>query len=134
MQVPFLLLNGRDDGPDSIRRGAALADEVLCVDLPGHPAALRRLPPLAPGQTNRDRIEQVTASCTGCHGDLLDPLGFAFEGFDGLGRSRDLDNGAPVDTTGSYSFEGGTRRFADARELMRILAEATRAHTCYAKS
>ena len=39
----------------------------------------------------------------------------------------------PVDTTGSFSFEDGTRQFADARELMRILADGTQAHTCYAK-
>jgi len=133
MQVPFLLLNGREDGPDSIRRGAALADEVLCLDLVGHTVPLPPLPPLAAGQTNRDRVEKLTASCAGCHGDLINPLGFAFEGFDGLGQPRDLDNGVPVDTTGTFSFEGGTRRFADARELMRILADGTQAHTCYAK-
>jgi len=133
MQVPFLLLNGREDGPDSIRRGAAVADEVLCLDLVGHTAPFPPLSPLAPGQTNRDRVEKATASCTGCHGDLINPLGFAFEGFDGLGQPRDLDNGVPVDTTGTFSFEGGTSRFGDARELMRILADGTQAHTCYAK-
>ena len=58
MQVPFLLLNGRDDGPDPIRRGAALADEVLCLALLGHARPRPPLPPLAAGQTNRDRVEQ----------------------------------------------------------------------------
>ena len=133
MQVPFLLLNGGGDGLDAIRRGAALVDEVLCVEVPAHPAPFPPLSPLAPGQTNRDRIEQVTANCTSCHGDVIDALGFAFEGFDGLGRQRAFDNGVPVDTTGSFPFEGGRREFADARELMRILAEEVRAHACYAK-
>jgi len=132
MQVPFLLLNGRDDGPDTIWRGFALADEVLCLDLPDHPTPVPPLPALVPGQSNRNRIEKLTASCTGCH-DLIDPLGFAFEGFDGLGQQRDLDNGVPVDTTGSYAFEDGTRPFADARALLRILADGAQAHTCYAK-
>jgi len=39
----------------------------------------------------------------------------------------------PIDTTGTFAFEDGTRRFADARELMGTLAEGTQAHTCYAK-
>ena len=91
------------------------------------------LPPLAAGQTNRERVEAATASCAGCHADIVNPLGFAFEGFDGLGRRRDLDNGVAVDTSGSYPFDGGARPFADARELMRILADGTQAHTCYAK-
>jgi hypothetical protein len=132
MQVPFLLLNGRDDGPESIRRAVALADEVLCLELPAHPA-VPALPPLAAGQSNRDRVEKATSNCAGCHDGMLNDLGFAFEGFDGLGRWRDLDNGAPVDTTGSFPFEDGRREFADARELMRMLAEEVRVHACYAK-
>jgi len=133
MQVPFLLVDGRDDGPDTIARGAALAHEVLCQDVPAHPGPLPALPALAPGQTNRDRIEALTSGCVGCHNDVIDPLGFAFEGFDGLGQRRDLDNGVAVDSTGNYTLEGGTKPFADARELMRILADSARAHACYAK-
>jgi hypothetical protein len=133
MQVPFLLLDGLDDGPESVARGVALANEVLCLDVPGHPAPHSPLPALAAGQTNRDRIEAVTSNCAGCHSDIINPLGFAFEGFDGFGQRRDLDNGVAVDSTGSYTLEGGARPFADALDLMRILADSPRAHTCYAK-
>jgi hypothetical protein len=41
-------------------------------------------------------------SCHGCHG-VLDPLGFALENFDGVGRWRDVDrlaNGSPIDASG----------------------------------
>jgi len=133
MQVPFLLLGGRDDGPDTIGRGITLADEVLCQDVPAHPGVLPPLPALAAGQTNRDRIEAVTANCVGCHQEIINPLGFAFEAFDGLGQQRDLDNGRAVDSAGSYTLEGVPRPFADARDLMRILADSPRAHSCYAK-
>jgi hypothetical protein len=133
MQVPFLLRGGRDDGPDTIARGGALADEVLCLDLPAHPLPSSPLPPLAAGQTNRDRIEALTTGCAGCHAGVIDPLGFAFEGFDGLGQQRDFDNGVAVDSTGSYTLDGVTKPFADARDLMRSLADDGRAHTCYAK-
>jgi hypothetical protein len=132
MQVPFLLRDGRDDGPDTIARGNDLAEEVLCLDLPEHPGPIPPLPPLAAGQTNRARVEVATAGCVGCHKDL-NPLGFAFEGFDGLGRERALDNGLAIDATGSYTAEGGGRPFADARDLMGILADSARAHACYAK-
>lgn len=133
MQIPFLLAAGRDDGPDSIRRGDALAEDVLCLDLAPHATSLPPIPALAQGQTNRQRIEQLTAGCPGCHGDYIDPLGFAFEGFDGLGQPRTNDNGVLVNTAGRYPFEDGTSAFADARELMRALADAPQAHRCYAR-
>jgi len=133
MQIPFLLLNGFESEPDTIRRGVALNRDVLCVTLPDHPAVPPPLPALAPGQTNRDRIEALTANCPTCHVDAIDPLGFAFEGFDGLGQARERDNGVAVDTAASYPFDEGTRTFAGAAELMRILAASPQAHACYAR-
>jgi len=133
MQLPFLSLYGRDDGPDTIGRGAALNRQVLCFELGGHTKPVPALPPLAPAETNRDRIEALTAGCDDCHSSYIDPLGFAFEAFDGAGQPRGLDNGAPVDATGSYPFADGTRRFADAMELLHIMADSAQAHACYAK-
>src|SRR5207244_2193957 len=73
------------------------------------------LPALIPGQTNRNRIESVTAGCSDCHAAAINPLGFAFEGFDGLGQVRDHDNGVAVDTMATYAFAAGARAFADGR-------------------
>jgi hypothetical protein len=133
MQVPFLLLNGGNGGTDAIRRGGALSRQVLCTNIPAHPNTPPPLGPLGPGQTNRERLEQLTASCSPCHSDAIDPLGFAFEGFDGAGLARALDNGEAVNTTGRYAFEDGVRQFSDARELMQLLADGKTSHTCYAK-
>ena len=40
----------------------------------------------------------------------MDPIGFAFEQFDGIGRYRHLDNGEPIDVSGTLpdgqSFDG----------------------------
>ena len=133
MQVPFLLTQGLDDGqPDTIGRGWSLNRDVLCVAVDGHAGAPLPLQPLGAGQTNRARVEQTTAACTGCHAESIDPLGLAFEGFDGQGRARATDNGTPVNTSGSYPFATGTLSFADARALMRILADEPQAHACYA--
>jgi hypothetical protein len=63
----------------------------------------------------------------------INPIGFAFEDFDGVGRKRTIDNGQPVDTTGSFPLAEGTKNFADSAELMDLLASGTQAHQCWAK-
>ena len=134
-QVPFLLVNGAPDGEsDPIARGVALSNDVLCVPLQSHATPPLALPALMAGQTNRGRIDAVTAGCGDCHAASINPLGFAFEGFDGLGRARDRDNGAPIDTTASYTFAtGGARTFPDARALMAVLADSPEVQGCYSK-
>ena len=131
MQVPFLLLFDSGDEPATIPRGAVIDVEMLCNrTLVSHGA-----PPPArmPGSTNREWIENFSSGCPGCHEAFINPLGFAFEGFDGLGRERSLDNGRPVDTSGSYPFSDGVRDFSGAKELVQIMADTAQAHTCYAK-
>jgi hypothetical protein len=51
----------------------------------------------------RARMAQHRAdpSCAACH-DLLDPVGFALENFDAVGRWRDRDGGRPVDAEGGF--------------------------------
>jgi len=133
MQVPFLLLNGINRAPDTIHRGRAIHYDVLCAD-PGVPAHVPSTPAPMEGQTNRELITELTSTCgAGCHVELLNPLGFAFENFDGLGVERALDNGKPVDTAAHYPFDDGDQSFADATELMRILAGNAQAHQCYSK-
>jgi hypothetical protein len=132
MQVPFLLAAGIDREPHSIQRGARLHRQVLCMDMPPK-AEDSSIPPLEPGQTNRERVTAYTVCGAACHADLIDPLGFAFEGFDGLGQRRERDNGQELDTAASYPFAEGTKDFADAKELMQILAQSPQVHTCYAR-
>ena len=46
----------------------------------------------------------------------MNPLGFALENFDAVGRFRDQENGKPIDATGSYETRAGTTaKFAGAR-------------------
>jgi hypothetical protein len=89
-----------------------------------------------PGQTNRQRIDTLTGSCgQSCHNDMINPLGFAFEHFDGMGQWRDTENGGlTIDASGSYTFaDGTTKTWNDAAGLMQVLAATPQAHTCYAK-
>ena len=133
-QAPFLTLWAINNDPDSIHRGVRINLDTLCAD-PGQPAAnLPPVPALMAGQTNRQRYAALTEGCgAACHGLIINPIGFAFEDFDGLGRQRTLDNGKPVDTTGVYPFAEGVEAFDGSAELMQLIAQGTQAHQCYAK-
>jgi hypothetical protein len=49
----------------------------------------------------RERLAEHRANtaCASCH-DLMDPVGFALENFDAIGRWRTLEDGLPIDATG----------------------------------
>jgi hypothetical protein len=49
----------------------------------------------------RERLAQHSknAACASCH-QLMDPVGFAFENFDAVGRWRTHEEGVPVDAEG----------------------------------
>jgi len=132
-QAAFLALWARNNEPGSITRGARLNLDVLCAD-PGLPVDVPAIPPAEAGETNRAVITNLTSACARvCHGELINPLGFAFENFDGVGRFRDTDNGQPVDTAAAYPFQEGRLSFAGAPELMEHMAAGTQAHQCWAK-
>jgi hypothetical protein len=134
-QLPFLTLYGFNAEADSIHRGVSMNLDVLCAEL-GPPAAmLPPVPPLQPGQTNRQRISTLTSGCgASCHNQQINPLGFAFEHFDGMGQYRDKENGdLTIDSAASYTFAEGTKSFAQAADLMQILATTPQTHMCYAK-
>jgi hypothetical protein len=134
-QLPFLILNSVNMVPDAIHRGVALNLEVLCAEIPP-PVANVSLPGEMEGQTNRQRVEAGTGEGTcgaTCHGGYINPIGFAFENFDGLGQMRETDNGAPVDTASTYPFVEGDLAFSGAPELMQLMANGTQVHDCYAK-
>jgi hypothetical protein len=134
MQIPWLMLTGINSEPATIHRGLTLLFTVLCADDLMAPDSFT-VPSLGSGHTNRETLSAATDECGGaCHKDLINPLGFAFEGFDGMGLPRDTDNGQPVDTSGSFEFSDGRSSFADARELMTKLAEDDRVYGCYGQN
>jgi len=49
----------------------------------------------------RERMEQHRSNpaCAACH-KVMDPLGFALENFDGIGRWRPDEDGRPIDPSG----------------------------------
>lgn len=100
-QPAVLTAFGRFESSDPVHRGVFLLRYALCNDLPPPDAAVNTtLPAAALFATTRDRFSAATTdgACAGCHG-LINPLGFAFENFDGVGRFRLEEGGAPVDAT-----------------------------------
>lgn len=132
MQVPHLMVTSQSTEPDIVQRAVALARQALCAELPVPAIEFPPLPPMRPDQTNRQRVAEYTRVCgAACHEGYLDPLGFAFEGFDAMGVVRETDHGNPIDTSGRFPFTAGESAFADARELMMKLAEDDQVYACY---
>ncbi len=135
-QAPYLIMHSVNLVPDSIHRGVDLNLKVLCAQVDSPDFVPPGLSAPQPDESNRELIEKTTGSgiCAGCHQPYINPLGFAFENFDGMGRWRDEDRGKPVDASASYPFIEGTKSFADNAELMQIMADSKQAHECYSKN
>jgi hypothetical protein len=134
-QLGFLASHGGLTGP--VHRGVFINHRILCTDLPPPPDAL---PPIPSDEgmtmTSRERIEMHTGpgTCGGsCHGTYINPIGFAFESFDGLGQLRETENGLPIDSSASFEFQDGVVEFDGAAELNEAMAERIETHDCYSK-
>jgi hypothetical protein len=136
-QLGFLSKNANDDQTQPILRGVHLNRHVLCVAVPPPPPNVdTKAPPVRAAMTTRQHFEQLTAAqeCQGCHGRLINPLGFAFENYDSLGRFRTSEGDQPIDAAASYPFSEGVKTFSNAIELMNIIAGSDQANECYART
>ncbi len=98
----ILSLHAKTNQTDPIHRGKFVRERFFCTPPSPPPPDLVVSPPaLDPRKTTRERFAQHRAdpSCAGCH-ELLDPVGFAFENYDAIGRYRDSESGLPVDASG----------------------------------
>jgi hypothetical protein len=137
-QLPFLTLYAHNADPGSIKRGVSINLDVLCAVLGPPATVIPEVPDRKPGETNRVAISEATKVCgLACHNEMINPMGFAFEHFDGMGRYRTTErNGTAdltIDSSGSFAFIEGTRTFTGAADLMQVMANGQQAHLCYAK-
>jgi hypothetical protein len=127
----YLASHARTPERAPIYRGKSVLADVLCM-------------PLAPPQdadTNvdfdstssaRQQIEDATASpaCAGCH-RMINPLGFLFEHYDGVGQWRTEDGEWPVEAEATVMMGSdidGT--YADATALIEKLPSSSSLATC----
>jgi hypothetical protein len=138
-QASLLAARSQSNQTSPVQRGVFVLERILCAELPSPPPSLMITPPAVTEEprTTRDRwaAHSAEASCRTCHA-AIDPVGFAFEGFDPIGRYRTEERGMPVDTRGGVpllDIEDGA--LADAAELAETIAARpeARARACLAR-
>ena len=92
-QASFLTVTSKPGESSPTERGLFLREHFLCQIVPPPPPGVNTtLPPVTDEKpaTNREQLEMhlTNSACAGCH-RLIDPIGFGFERYDAIGRSRD---------------------------------------------
>jgi cytochrome c551/c552 len=103
-QGSFLLVTSVATRTSPVARGKWILENILGVPAPLPPPAVPSLPESDGGGqpvSVRAKMElhRQNPVCASCH-KIMDPIGFALEGFDLVGRARTTDGGAKIDTTG----------------------------------
>jgi hypothetical protein len=119
----ILTLTSEQTRTSPVKRGKYLLENILGTPPPPAPGGV---PPLDEKKarfsdlTLREQLAEhrSNASCAGCHA-FLDPLGFAFENYDAIGRFRAEEKKHPIDASGTL-VRG--QQFKDLTELRTILA------------
>jgi hypothetical protein len=132
-----------------IMKGVLIRERLLCDELGPPPAnSFGKLPDLSGEKTTRQLVEEVTqqpgSACAGCHTTQINPLGFATENFDALGRKRKTQdlydaNGKlltskPIDTSSvPRVWMNDTTPSTGAADLTSMLVDSGKVEACFAR-
>ncbi|MCA9628444.1 MAG: DUF1588 domain-containing protein, partial [Myxococcales bacterium] len=134
-QGSVLVTHSMANSSSPIHRGKLIRERLLCQELsPPPPNIVVEVPPVDPKASNRERFSAHSANepCKSCH-RLIDPIGFGFEHFDGIGRYQADDRGFPIDTSGEILATDNTdTSFEGVPELGAILADSPDVQSCVA--
>ena len=137
-QAGLLSALAHPDQTSPVLRGKFIRSKFLCQPPPPPPDNADITPPeLSEGATARVRFSahmNSGAGCNACH-QFMDPIGFAFENFDAVGRFRTQESNQPIDVSGEVigatdASLGG--KFTGVRELAGKLAQSSQAQNCLA--
>ena len=119
-----------------IHRGKLVRERLLCQAMPPPPSSLNvSPPPVDPGLSTRERYVQHSAdpTCYGCH-QRIDPIGFGFERYDAVGRSRAMDGSHAIDAAGEIVLTPATDgTFDGVDELAALLSDSPDVAACYTR-
>ena len=122
-QASVLTVSSYPTRTSVVLRGKYLLDNVLNSPPPPPPADVPALDEtkLGVAVSHRAQLEQhrEDSLCASCH-NKMDPLGFALENYDAIGRWRTQDGPFPVDSTGTFP---GGKTFSGPTELKALLRE-----------
>jgi Protein of unknown function (DUF1592)/Protein of unknown function (DUF1588)/Protein of unknown function (DUF1585)/Protein of unknown function (DUF1595) len=121
-QASILTLTSNPNRTSPVKRGQWILQQILGTPPPPPPPEVAKLdesPQAAEVASLRERMElhRANPQCASCH-QQMDPLGFALENYDAIGRFRTTDGDFPVDPSGELI---GGRKFADVKELKQLL-------------
>lgn len=136
-RAAFLSVYAHAHETSPVMRGAAVLRRINCYDIE-FPTILvvQIVAPLPdPTQTTRERfsIHAQDAACVECH-TMIDPLGFSFEQFDGMGKHRVMENDHPIDA--ATNVESGAdydAPYANSTELAAAMAVSEDVRECFAR-
>jgi hypothetical protein len=99
----ILTITSNPNRTSPVKRGKWVLENLLAAPPPPPPPEVPPLPENTSASTAvsmRERLAEHVANpgCASCH-VRMDPIGLAFEHFDGIGAWRDRDEGRPVDAT-----------------------------------
>jgi len=126
-QASILTLTSNPTRTSPVKRGKWVLENILGSPPPPPPPDVPELAESSEAAKTgslRKRMEahRANAICASCH-QRMDPIGFGFENFDGIGAWRDKDGEFGVDATGQL---GEGMNFDGAIELKHLLAEQKR--------
>jgi hypothetical protein len=134
-QPALLATFAKGDSTDPVHRGKFVFESVLCGTVPPPPANVNITPPaITPGTTARQRFAEHDSvqACALCH-KFMDPIGLAFESYDGIGKWRDSEGGKPIDVSGMLQGTDIDGPFNGAVELAQKMAASPRVSACAVK-
>jgi hypothetical protein len=105
-QGGVLMVSSYPTRTSPVLRGKWILENILGAPPPPPPPNVPQLEETAVGSAKslREQLEKhrASAACATCH-SRLDPLGFSLENFDGVGKYRAVEDGSPIDASGSMS-------------------------------
>jgi hypothetical protein len=132
-QPSLLALSSAEEHTSPVLRGKLVRERLLCQDMPSPPPGVEdAFPEVDPTLPVRERFAQHESdpACAGCH-VLMDPLGFAFEQYDAIGRYRTTSHGRPIDASGEISgTEHSDTTFDGVVDLARVFGTSEDVRRC----
>jgi mono/diheme cytochrome c family protein len=120
-QASVLTVSSYPTRTSVVIRGKYILQEILGTPPPPPPPDVPMLDEAAVGtsQSLRQQMEKhrANAVCASCH-SKMDPLGFALENYDGIGKWRTMDGKFPVDSSGTLP---NGKTFASPAEMRGVL-------------
>jgi mono/diheme cytochrome c family protein len=123
-QASLLTVTSNPTRTSPVKRGKWIMENILNTPPPPPPPGAGELSEdkkAVESASLRERMElhRKDPNCATCHA-RMDPLGFAFENYDGIGAWRTMDGKFKIDAAGTLP---GGRGFKGAGELKKILKE-----------